>query len=120
MQLPSKMRFIAAQFHALFTDDLWLRGARHANAMARRLADRVRDIPGVVITQPVDANAVFAILPRAVIPALQDEFFFYMWDEGRSEVRWMASWDTTEEDVDAFASTISRAIGSPRHASSTS
>ena len=120
MQLPSKMRFIAAQFDALFTDDLWLRSARHANAMAQRLAAKVRDVPGVTITQPVDANAVFAILPRQVIPELQEEFFFYMWDEGRSEVRWMASWDTTEEDVDAFASTISRAIGSPRQASSTS
>lgn len=120
MQLPSKMRFIAAQFEALFTDELWLRSARHANAMAQRLAARVRDVPGVTITQPVDANAVFAVLPRHVIPILQQEFFFYVWDEGRSEVRWMASWDTTEGDVDAFASTISRAIGSPRHASSTS
>ena len=120
MQLPSKMRFIAAQFDALFTDDLWLQSARHANAMARRLADRVGDLPGLSITQPVEANAVFAILPPEVIPALQSEFFFYMWDERRSEVRWMASWDTTEGDVDAFARTISRATGSPRHASSTS
>ena len=120
MQLPSKMRFIAAQFEALFTDDLWLRSARHANAMARRLADKVRDLPGLAITQPVEANAVFAILPRDVIPGLQSEFFFYMWDERRSEVRWMASWDTTEGDVDRFASTISRAMGSPRQASSTS
>ena len=120
MQLPSKMRFIAAQFDALFTDGLWLRSARHANAMAQRLAEQVRGLPGVTITQPVEANAVFAILPRESIPALQAEFFFYMWEERRSEVRWMASWDTTEEDVDAFARTISRAIGSPRHASSTS
>ncbi|HEU4828910.1 MAG TPA: low specificity L-threonine aldolase [Gemmatimonadales bacterium] len=120
MQLPSKMRFIAAQFDALFTDELWLRSARHANAMAQRLAARVRSVPGVTITQRVDANAVFAILPRQVIPALQEECFFYVWDEGRSEVRWMASWDTTEEDVDAFASTIARATGSPRQASSTS
>ena len=120
MQLPSKMRFIAAQFDALFTDDLWLQSGRHANAMARRLADRVGDLPGLSITQPVEANAVFAILPPEVIPALQSEFFFYMWDERRSEVRWMASWDTTEGDVDAFARTISRATGSPRHASSTS
>jgi threonine aldolase len=120
MQLPSKMRFIAAQFDALFTDDLWLRSARHANAMARRLAERVRDVPGVTITQAVDANAVFAILPARAIPALQESSFFYVWDEARSEVRWMASWDTTADDVDAFASTIARAMGSPRQASSTS
>lgn len=120
MQLPSKMRFIAAQFEALFTDGLWLRSAHHANAMARRLAERVRDVPGVTITQAVDANAVFAVLPAGVIPALQESCFFYVWDEVRSEVRWMASWDTTAEDVDAFARTIARAIGSPRHASSTS
>jgi threonine aldolase len=120
MQLPSKMRFIAAQFEALFTDDLWLWSAQHANAMAHRLAERVRGIQGVTITQSVDANAVFALLPPHVIPALQEEFFFYVWDESRSEVRLMASWDTTTEDVDAFASTIARAIGSPRQASSTS
>lgn len=120
MQLPSKMRFIAAQFEALFVNDLWLRSARHANAMAQRLAERVRDVPGVTITQAVDANAVFATLPAGTVPALQESCFFYVWDEGRSEVRWMASWDTTEEDVDAFASTIARAMGSPRQASSTS
>jgi threonine aldolase len=110
MQLPSKMRFIATQFETLFTADLWLRSARHANAMARRLADRVRDVPGVVITQPVDANAVFATLPGAAIPALQAESFFYVWDEARFEVRWMASWDTTEQDVDSFAAAVRRVL----------
>lgn len=119
MQLASKMRFVAVQFEALFTDDLWHRSAAHANAMAQLLAARVRSVPGVTITQPVEANAVFAVLPREVIPRLQEEFFFYVWDEGRSEVRWMASWDTTEEDVDRFAATIARAMGSPRQASST-
>ncbi|HEX6643987.1 MAG TPA: low specificity L-threonine aldolase [Gemmatimonadales bacterium] len=119
MQLASKMRFVAAQFEALFTDDLWLRSARHANRMAARLADRVQDVPGVTITQPVEANGVFAILPREAIAPLQEEFFFYVWDEARSEVRWMASWDTTEEDVDRFSSAIARAVGSPRKASST-
>ena len=114
MQLASKMRFVAAQFDALVSDDLWLRSARHANAMARRLEERVRAIPGVTITQPVEANALFAIVPRAAVPVLQDAFFFYVWDEVRSEVRWMASWDTTEDDVDEFAATIARALGSPR------
>lgn len=114
MQLPSKMRFIAAQFNALLTDELWLRSARHANRMALRLADRVRAIPGITITQPVDSNAVFATLPAEIIPELQAAFYFYVWNEERSEVRWMASFDTTEEDVDRFAETIARAAGSPR------
>jgi threonine aldolase len=105
---------LATRAAALLTDDLWLRSARHANAMARRLESAVRGIPGVRGTQPVEANAVFAILPAAAIAAAQEAFFFYVWDERRSEVRWMASWDTTEEDVDQFAAAIARAAGSPR------
>ena len=111
MQLPSKMRFIAAQFDALLADGLWLRSARHANAMARRLADGVRHVPGVTVTQSVDANAVFAILPPEAIAPLQEEFFFYVWDPDRSEVRWMAAFDTTAEDVDAFIEAVSRVVG---------
>ena len=111
MQLPSKMRFVAAQFDALLTDGLWLRSAAHANAMARRLADGVGGIAGVTVTQRVDANAVFAILPRECIAPLQEEFFFYVWDEVRSEVRWMASFDTTGDDVDRFVAAVSRVAG---------
>ena len=110
MQLASKMRFIAAQFSALLTDDLWLRSARHANAMARRLAERVRGIPGVEIVQKVEGNAVFAALPREFILQLQEEYFFYVWDEEKGHVRWMPSFDTTEEDVDGFAATIERVL----------
>jgi threonine aldolase len=106
LQLASKMRFLAAQFDALLHDQLWLRCARHANAMAARLADAVAHIDGVTITRPVETNAVFAILPRAAIEALQQRFQFYTWDERRGEVRWMCSWDTTEDDVDAFAEAI--------------
>ena len=106
MQLPSKMRFVAAQFEALLTDDLWLRSAQHANAMARRLANAVRGVPGITITQPVEANAVFAILPPDRIASLQEKFFFYVWDEQTHEVRWMTAWDTTEEDVDEFVAAV--------------
>lgn len=111
MQLASKMRFVAAQFDALLADDLWLRNARHANAMARRLADGLRPIPGVTITQSVDANAVFAILPRARVSALQAEAYFYLWDEAQSEARLMASFDTTEADVDQFVMAALRHLG---------
>jgi threonine aldolase len=110
LQLASKMRFIAAQFEALLGDELWRRAAGHANAMARRLADAVRDIEGVALTQEPQANAVFAILPPGVADALRERWFFYDWDELRGEVRWMCSWDTTEADVDAFAADVAGAI----------
>jgi len=110
MQLASKMRFISAQLLALLTDELWRRNALHANAMAQRLAARVREIDGVVITQPVEVNAVFAILPRDVTEELQRTHRFYTWDEHTGEVRWMCSWDTTAEDVDDFADAIAGAM----------
>lgn len=110
MQLASKMRFISAQFEALLGTDLWLRSASHANAMARRLEAGVREIPGVVVTQPVQANAVFARLPRPVTARLQDRFRFYVWDERTAEVRWMTTFDTTEADVDAFVVAIREAV----------
>jgi threonine aldolase len=110
MQLASKQRFLAAQLDALLEDDLWLRNARHANAMARRLAQRVAGLDGVTITQPVEANAVFAIVPPAAIERLQAEYRFYVWDEERSEVRWMTAFDTSEADVDAFAESIRLAL----------
>jgi len=106
LQLASKMRFIAAQFEALLTDDLWLRGALHANAMATRLADALVSTPGVAITRPVQVNAVFAVISAAARMELQREFDFYAWDEQAGEVRWMCSWDTTEDDVDRFAAAI--------------
>jgi threonine aldolase len=106
LQLASKMRFLAAQFDALLTDSLWLRNARHANTMAARLADAVSSLPDVRITRPVQANAVFAIIPAPATRALQEQFDFYTWDENTGEVRWMCSWDTTEEDVDVFAAAV--------------
>ncbi len=106
MQLPSKMRFVAAQFEALLRDGLWRRNALHANRMARLLADLARAVPGVTITQPVDANAVFARLPAERIEALQARRRFLLWDEASSEVRWMCAFDTTEADVHAFAAEI--------------
>ena len=108
MQLASKMRFISAQLSALLTDDLWHRNATHANGMAQRLLEGVQNIPGVTIARRVDANAVFAILPRDVTARLQEHYRFYEWDEATGEVRWMCSWDTTAEDVDGFVAAIAR------------
>ncbi len=110
MQLASKMRFVAAQFVALLSDDLWLRNAEHANAMARRLADGAAAVPGVVLTHPVQANGVFARLPRSVIEELQAQFPFYVWDEATDVVRWMTSFDTTPADVDGFVSRIADVV----------
>jgi threonine aldolase len=107
MQLASKMRFVSAQLIALLEDDLWLRNANHANAMATRLAAGVSSIPGVSITQPVQANAVFAVLPMAVTERLQEDFHFYVWNHQTGEVRWMCAWDTTEADIDTFVAAIS-------------
>jgi threonine aldolase len=110
MQLASKMRFVAAQFDALLGTDLWLRSARHANAMAQRLGLGLGAVPGVALTQPVEANAVFAILPRDTIAPLQAEAYFHVWDEPRNEVRLMASFDTTPDDVDRFVAAAARLL----------
>ncbi len=106
MQLASKMRYMGAQFIAYFEDNLWHKNATHANAMAGLLAEKLGEIPGVEITQPVQANGVFVILPRETIASLQNEYFFYIWNESRAEVRLMASFDTSEEDVLDFCSIL--------------
>lgn len=110
MQLASKMRYIGAQFNAFFENDLWLQSASHANKMAQLLFQKVKDIPGVEITQNVEANGVFAKIPAGLIPHLQEEYFFYVWDEHTSEVRWMCSYDTTEDDINEFATLLQQMI----------
>ncbi|MEE1927252.1 low specificity L-threonine aldolase [Streptomyces sp. TRM 70351] len=106
MQLASKMRFVSVQLEALLAGDLWLRNARHANAMARRLYEGVRTVEGVRVLHPVEANAVFARLPHDVSERLQKRYRFYFWDEAAGDVRWMCSFDTTEEDVDGFVAAL--------------
>jgi threonine aldolase len=108
LQLASKGRFLAAQFIALLAGDLWQRNAAHANAMAARLAAAVADAPGVRITQPVQANAVFAAISPAATEILQRDWRFYVWNPSTGEVRWMCAWDTTSEEVDAFSAAIRR------------
>jgi len=117
MQLSSKMRFASAQLIALMTDDLWLRSARRANAMATRLRSALESgvedgsLPGLGFSQQTQANAVFATLPSGVADRLRKRFRFYDWDASRSEVRWMCAWDTTEGDVDAFVAGIHAELG---------
>ena len=105
-QLPSKMRFIAAQFNALLHDDLWIRLAEHSNAMGRRLYEATVDIPGVRYDAAPEVNSVFPILPADRIKPLQQWCFFWDWDVARHQVRWMTAWDTTEDDIDRFAAGV--------------
>ncbi len=113
-QLASKMRFAAAQFEALLGGDLWRRNAAHANTMAARLADGVGGLEGLELVHPVEANGVFARLPEAAIERLLAELPgplpFHVWDEADGVVRWMCSWDTSGEEVDAFVASVSKAL----------
>ncbi|MGF3057051.1 threonine aldolase family protein [Microbacterium sp. YY-01] len=115
MQLASKMRFVSAQLIALLEGDLWLRNARHSNAMAQRLRRLIDEgvaagsIRGVSVTQPTQANAVFVTLPEGVADRLREKFRFYDWDASRNEVRWMCSFDTEEADVDALVREVAQA-----------
>lgn len=111
-QLFSKNRFIAAQFRALLSNELWKRMALHANSMASLLASEVSKIEGVTLTQPTDANGVFAIIPDYAIAPLQEKYRFYVWDETTLELRWMCSFDTTEEEVYTFVATLQHLIRS--------
>lgn len=113
MQLASKMRYIAAQFLALLENERWRKYASHANAMTHRLAHALRQSGVVQITRPVQCNAIFAKLPRESITRLQDDYFFYVFNEAENEVRWMTHHATREQDVDAFAAAITREAGAP-------
>jgi len=111
MQLASKMRFLSVQMEALLTNDLWRRNAEHANGMARLLEQEVKKIPGIRVVYPVEANGVFAQIPRAAIKRMQERYFFYVWSEEESVVRWMCSFDTTEEDVREFTRFVAGVVG---------
>ena len=110
MQLFSKMRFVGAQFIAYFKDDLWRKTATHANKMAKLLEGEILKIPQIKITRPVEANGVFAEIPQEIIEPLQQRFFFYIWDETKSEVRWMTSFDTEEKEIFEFTKLINRLL----------
>jgi threonine aldolase len=110
MQLASKMRYLSAQFEALLKDDLWLRNAQHANRMAQLLKRELSEIPQLKLAYKVEANGVFVKVPRRAIAKLRKRYFFYLWDEGQSMVRWMCSWDTTEADVKQFVEFVRRSL----------
>jgi threonine aldolase len=110
MQLASKMRFIAVQLETLLSDDLWQKSALHANQMAKLLESEISKIPGVEVVYPVEANGVFVQIPREAIAKIQKRYFFYVWNEENSVVRWMCSFDTTEEDIRRFAKFVASTV----------
>ncbi len=110
MQLASKMRYIAAQYIAYFNDELWEKLASHANSMARMLYDHVKGLNDIRITQPVQSNGIFVIMPSGAAKRLQEHFFFYPWNEETSEYRWMTSWDTTEKEINDFVNLLKKEL----------
>src|SRR5262249_43710176 len=113
-QLPSKMRFIAAQFEALLADDLWLESARTPNAMTGRLYEHLGSIAGVVLDAPPEVNSLFPHLPKESIEPLRAWSPFYDWEPATQQVRWMTSFDTTDEDVDRFSAGVRAALAGER------
>jgi threonine aldolase len=110
MQLASKMRFISAQYIAYFKNDLWRINAEHSNNMALVLADKIKNLKRIHITQPVESNGVFAIIPKEIAEKVSKSYFFYPWNEILSEYRLMTSWDTTEEDIDNFVALLKKEL----------
>jgi threonine aldolase len=108
--LYSKMRFLSAQYLAYFQDDLWLKNAKHSNAMANYLAAQIQDLPEVRFTQKVESNSLFLTLPSVVIQKLLENYFFYIWNENANEIRLVCSWDTTPSDVDTFVSQLKKIL----------
>lgn len=109
MQLASKMRYLSAQFVALLEGDLWLRNAKHANAMAKLLEEKIiKNLPQVQILQPVQTNSLFVKLPAEVLKRFRQKHFFWVWDVEQTMARWMTSWDTKPEYIDEFLSDLSK------------
>lgn len=108
--LPSKMRFISAQFETLLSNELWRQNAQHANQMAQLLAQELQSIPQIELTQKVESNGVFARVPKKYIPILQKRYFFYVWNQEISEARFMTSFDTTEEDIRDFGTLLKKTV----------
>lgn len=106
MQLASKMRFISAQFIALLKDNLWEKNARNANEMAQYLGAKLAAIPEIKISQEIETNGIWAVIPKALAEKMQNAQFFYPWEEAKDEYRIMTAFDTTKEEIDTFIATI--------------
>lgn len=107
-QLYSKMRYLSAQFIPYLNENIWLENAQKSNSAAQQLADAMRNIKNIEITQKVESNAVFFILPKDITDELRMHYFFYDWDESRNEMRLVCSWDTTQNDINNFISYLQK------------
>ena len=105
-QLASKLRYLSCQFIPYLSNDLWLTNARRANAQAEKLEQILKQYPEIHFTQQMESNQLFFTLPTEALHRLQEEYFFYMWDESRNEARLVTSWDTTDEDIDRLAQSL--------------
>ena len=110
MQLASKMRFISAQYIGYFRNDLWKKCASNSNAMAKIFAEKLKQIPEVEVTQKVQSNGVFVIIPDKVAEKMRNFYFFYPWDEKKSEWRLMCSWDTEGKDIEDFIELLKKEL----------
>jgi threonine aldolase len=110
MQLASKMRFISAQYIGYFRNDLWKKCASHSNAMASVLGDKLKPIQGITITQKIESNGIFVIMPFDIAERMRSHYFFYPWDEKKSEWRLMCSWDTEEKDIEDFVMLLKKEL----------
>lgn len=110
-QLPSKARFVAAQFRALLEDDLWVDLGGRANAGATALFDAVRDIASLALTTPPAVNSLYPVVPDEAAEELRKTSSFWPWDPATQRVRWMTSWDTTADDVEIFAGAVRTCMG---------
>ena len=109
-QLASKMRFISCQYIAYLENELWLNNASHANNMAKLLAQKLSKIQEIRFTQSVESNALFLQMPRQWIDELLKSYFFYFWNEDQNEIRFVTSFDTSEEDIDSLVKELKRII----------
>lgn len=109
-QLASKMRYLTAQFEAYFNNSLWLANATRANKQALRLKEALSEFEDFSFEYPVQANALFVSMPECIIEKLREHFFFYTWDEARNVVRFVCSWDTTDEDIEAFIAIVKQNV----------
>lgn len=105
-QLASKLRYLSCQFTAYLTDELWLKNALHANAMAELLYEGLLEFPDVHFTQKMESNQLFLTMPRRVIDKLLQKYFFYFWDEANNEIRFVTSFDTTEKDIEELLQSV--------------
>lgn len=110
-QLPSKARFVGAQFAALLADDLWVELGGRANGAAMSLYESVRDISSLRLDTPPAVNSLYPVVPDPIAESLRRTSFFWPWDPATQRVRWMTSWDTTDEDVAVFAAAVHRCMG---------